>query len=190
MQAKQVQELQRQAQNVDVEIQELKQAATKQQQQTQALHRAEMTNLTWLNMQAKQVQELQRQAQDVDVEIRELKQAATKRQQQGAAVTRAFKSQKAALDALRTRRADLLGTAAMEQVSVTVCIALIYAQTCMSCVWKRSKCRPHVSKVAMSKDPPPRSGRHGLTTIVTGLLTAAKAVETHCMCYVACGAHC
>lgn len=68
-------------------------------------------------VQAKQVQELQRQAQDVEVEIKELKQAATKRLQQGAAVTRAFKSQKAALDALRTRRADLLGTAAMEQVS-------------------------------------------------------------------------
>lgn len=65
------------------------------------------------------MQELQRQASEIEVEIRALKQAATKRQQQGAAVTRAFKSQKAALDALRTKRADLLGDAAMEQVSNT-----------------------------------------------------------------------
>lgn len=71
------------------------------------------------SVQAKQVQELQRQAQDGEVEIKELKQAATKRQQAGAAVNRAFKSQKANLDALSTRRADLLSTAAMEQVSLT-----------------------------------------------------------------------
>ena len=64
------------------------------------------------------MEKLQKQAQDAYVEINALKQAAQERQQQGAAVTRALKSHQAALDALKTRRADLLSTAAMEQVSI------------------------------------------------------------------------
>lgn len=76
------------------------------------------------------MQELLKQAQDVEVEIRELKQAARKREQQGSAVTRALKSQQAALDALRTRRADLLSTAAMEQVRVSPGLQRIRALLC------------------------------------------------------------
>lgn len=62
------------------------------------------------------MQELQRQAQDVETQIRELKKTASKYQQQGAAVRRSVSSEQAAVDALHTRRTDLLSAAAMEQV--------------------------------------------------------------------------
>ena len=67
-------------------------------------------------MQTREVQELQRQAQDVETQIRELKKTASKHQQQGAAVRRSVSSEQAAVDALLTRRTDLLSAAAMEQV--------------------------------------------------------------------------
>ena len=67
-------------------------------------------------MQTREVQELQRQAQDVETQIRELKKSASKHQQQGAAIKRSVTSEQAAVEALLTRRADLLSAAAMEQV--------------------------------------------------------------------------
>lgn len=67
-------------------------------------------------MQTREVQELQRQAQDMETQIRELKKTASKHQQQGAAVRRSVSSEQAAVDALHTRRTDLLSAAAMEQV--------------------------------------------------------------------------
>ena len=53
----------------------------------------------------------------METQIKELKKAASKQQQQGAAIKRSCNSEQAALDALKMRRADLLGAAAMEQVT-------------------------------------------------------------------------
>lgn len=77
-----------------------------------------VTHLTRVLVQTREVQELQRQAQDVETQIRELKRSASKQQQQGAAVKRIVTSEQAAVDALLTRRADLLSAAAMEQVGL------------------------------------------------------------------------
>ena len=67
-------------------------------------------------LQTREVHELQRQASDMDTQIQELKKAASKHQQQGAAIKRSFNSEQAAVEALKMRRVDLLGAAAMEQV--------------------------------------------------------------------------
>ena len=67
-------------------------------------------------VQNREVQELYRQTQDLETQIKELKKTAQKHNQQGAAIKRSVNSEQAAVDALKMRRADLLGAAAMEQV--------------------------------------------------------------------------
>ena len=89
-----------------------------------------------LFVQTGEVQELQRQAQDVETQIRELKKAASKQTQQGAAIKRSFNSEQAALDALKMRRADLLGAAAMEQVCLAVSVPCFVSMG--SCVSARA----------------------------------------------------
>ena len=79
-------------------------------------------------MQNREVQELQRQTQDLETQIKELKEAATKHNQQGAAIKRSVNSEQAAVDALKMRRADLIGAAAMEQVCLcTDCAADVHS---------------------------------------------------------------
>lgn len=82
-------------------------------------------------MQTREVQELQRQAQDVETQIRELKKSASKQQQQGASIKRSVTSEQAAVDALLTRRADLLSAAAMEQVCVQAYKRIVCGSICM-----------------------------------------------------------
>ncbi|KAK9820343.1 hypothetical protein WJX72_009251 [[Myrmecia] bisecta] len=71
-----------------------------------------------LAAQRRQVNELKAQADEVEVELKELKKEAAKQQAEGAKLNRQVGSHTAAIDALQTKRSDLLEAAAMEQVEL------------------------------------------------------------------------